>query len=92
MKITKQHEGTPTTKTAMVQKLNTNDTITTGVSHEIIIDGQHAWVKFEATTSQGDNEDSEGAKRRIIKYVSESVIEAVEAAVNTANKVNEKGV
>lgn len=92
MKIVKDNEGTPTTKTVAIQKLNTDDSMKAGVSHEIIIDKQTAWVKFEATTTQGVDETSDDAKRRIIKFVSESVIDAVESAVNTANEVNEKGV
>jgi len=66
--------------------LREGDTITVAISHEIKINGDASWVRYEAT-SKINQETSEVAGHRIIGHVNEYVMKAVEATVNHVNGV-----
>ena len=56
------------------------DTVLCGVTHEILINGDKAWIKFEASTTVGADESAKQAKDRIVGYVSDAVIDAAKVA------------
>lgn len=66
--------------------IKSGDTIHTGITHEVYIEGDKSWIKFEATTVVGEDETGDEATLRVIQYVNESVIEAVKTAVKTVEE------
>lgn len=62
-----------------VEELYVGDKITCAVTHEIKINRDSAWVRYEVTSTVLDDEGTTEAKRRVINHVASSVIEAVNA-------------
>lgn len=62
--------------------LRDGDTITVAVTHEVKIDGESSWIRYEAS-SKVNQETSEDASRRVIGHVNEAVMEAVHSTVET---------
>jgi len=58
------------------------DTITVAVTHEIKIGGESSWVRYEAN-SRVNQETSEEASERTIRFVNEGVMDAVMKTVET---------
>lgn len=65
--------------------LREGDSITVAVTHEIRINGDSSWVRYEAT-SKVQNESADDATRRVITQVNLGVMEAVTEAVNGVQK------
>lgn len=70
------------------EDLDPGDRITWSVTHQITVNGDNSWVKFEATSRRRDNETTEQAKQRLLTFVNTSVIEGCE---QVAAKVEEHG-
>lgn len=66
--------------------LREGDTITVAVTHEVKIDGESSWIRFEAA-SKINGETSEEASTRVIGAVNQGSMSAVYAAVETVRSV-----
>lgn len=64
-------------------ELYNGDQITVGVTHEISINRDRSWVRYEAVTKIRPGEDAEHARTRAIGHVNVSVMEAVRETVET---------
>jgi hypothetical protein len=64
-----------TVKKSTRGSLVVGDSITVAVTHEVKIDRESAWIKYEATTNIQENETAEEAKARIGEHVTSSVVE-----------------
>lgn len=64
-------------------ELNFGDQITVGVTHEISINRDKSWVRYEAVTKVRPGETAEDARTRAIGHVNVSVMEAVKQTVET---------
>ena len=62
------------------------DQIIVGVTHEITINRDRSWVKYEAKTRVRPGETAEDARTRAIGHVNVSVMEAVHQTVETVRK------
>jgi len=60
--------------------LQDGDKITVAVTHEVAINRDKAWIRYEVTSVVLPDEGTEAAKYRVIQHVANGVIEAVEAA------------
>jgi len=58
------------------------DEITVAVTHEVKIDGESSWIRFEAKTKV-NQETCEDASDRIIRFVNVGVMDAVMKTVET---------
>lgn len=61
------------------------DSITVAVTHEIKIDGESSWVRYEAS-SKVNQETSEEASDRVIGLVNQGAMEAVMKTVQEVRK------
>ena len=66
--------------------LRTGDKVTVSVTHEIKIQGDSSWVKYEATSLVQD-ETTEQAASRVINHVNDAAMSAVRETVNRVNGV-----
>ena len=80
-------EGTVKRGTESYQ-LYTGDQITVGMTHEIKVGRDTSWIKYEAITKIRPGEGSEDARTRAIGHVNASVMEAVQAAVDTVRNAS----
>ena len=68
--------------------LREGDTVTVAVTHEVKIDGESSWIKYEAS-SKINGETSEEASERVIGHVNEGSMRAVYKAVETVKGVQQ---
>ena len=59
------------------------DTILVSITHEVKIGRESSWVKYEANSKVRPDEAAQDARTRVINHVNQSVMVAVEEAVNT---------
>jgi hypothetical protein len=64
-------------------ELYEGDQITVGVTHEIRVDRDLSWVKYEAVTKVRPGETAVDARTRAIRHVNASVMETVNSTVET---------
>jgi len=64
------------------EQLREGDKITMAVTHEVKVDRESMWVRYEATTSVLGEEGTAGAKARVIEHVTQSAVDATLAAAN----------
>ena len=57
------------------------------LEHNIKIDGEDSWIKYEASTVKGDKETDQQVHDRLVGLVSTRVIEAAHVAVQTIENV-----
>jgi hypothetical protein len=67
--------------------LHVGDKLTVAITHEVKINSDNAWIRYEATTTIEDGETVEQAKQRIGGHVTQAVIDVAEQA---AAKVMER--
>lgn len=67
------------TETAFIRE---GDSITVAVTHEVKIGGESSWIRYEAT-SKVNQETSEDASDRTIRFVNAGVMDAVMKTVET---------
>lgn len=67
--------------------LDEGDFVSVSLNHEIKIGREVSWVKFEATSKVRPDESSEAARDRVLNYVEDAVMIAVE---ETVKRVQEK--
>lgn len=75
-------------KRIATEELREGDKITVAVTHEVKINRDSAWIRYEATSSVSPDEDTAEARSRVINHVTHSVISAVQEtadAVMTRN-------
>ena len=58
------------------------DSITVAVTHEIKIDRESSWIRYEVTSKVAE-ETCEDASRRVIGFAAEGVMDAVHKTVET---------
>lgn len=73
--------------TAVTSALDPGDRITVSVSHELKINGESSWVKYEANSAVRENESATEASSRVQDHVEREVMKAVEQTVNSVNGV-----
>ena len=62
------------------EMLRSGDKITVAITHEISINRDKAWVRYEATSTVDEDEHAEDAKQRVIEHCTGSVVDAAQAA------------
>lgn len=77
------------TKASNMTGLRSGDTLEIGVSHNIEISGDQAWISFKASTVVGGEETDWEAHQRLNEYVNNGVMKVIEQAVNTVNGVGQ---
>lgn len=65
----------------VTEELREGDKITVAVTHEVKINRDSAWIRYEATSSVA-GETTDEARARVIRHVSTSVINAVQEAAD----------
>ncbi len=73
-----------TVKKRSAELLREGDKITVAITHEVKINRDNAWIRYEATSSVGEDEGTDEAKLRIIDHVSNAVIDATYKAAEKA--------
>ena len=66
---------------SMDVELHQGDLITVGMTHEIKVGRDTSWIRYEVSTRVRPEETVEDARTRAVGHVNESVMFAVEAAV-----------
>jgi hypothetical protein len=69
-------------------ELYAGDQITVGVTHEISVNRDKSWVKYEAVTKLRPGESAEDARTRAIGHVNQSVMEVVTKTVETVRNAS----
>lgn len=64
------------------------DQILVSVTHQVVIDGSDAWVKYEASSKVRPGESVEDADHRVIDHVSRQVIAVANEAAAQVMKHN----
>lgn len=59
------------------------DHITVGVTHQIEINNDRAWVKLEYTTEVLDGEGFEGAAERANQAIQDKIVNIIESSAKT---------
>lgn len=85
-----EKEAPPETRATASKAVREGDRLVASISHQVIINGDESWVKFEANVAVGEDESPEDARQRVIEYVNEGVMEAVKTTVNTVGSKNEE--
>lgn len=57
------------------------DSVTAGMTHEISVNRDKSWIKYEVTSKVRPGESTDDARTRVIDHVSESVMQAVDTAI-----------
>jgi len=70
-----------TTRGTEATEVYEGDQITVGITHQIEVGRDKAWVKYEAITKIRPQETSDQARTRAIRHVNASVMETIEATV-----------
>jgi hypothetical protein len=56
--------------------LDAGDRIEYGVTHEIDVDGEKAWVRYGVNASVVEGESAEAATRRLVDFVNAAVLQS----------------
>lgn len=75
MKIQKRGES----RTVLVE----GDRVTCSISHQLRIDGEDTWTKFETNAQVQAGEDADEAAERVIQYTNDKAMRVVYLAVET---------
>ena len=59
------------------------DRVVCSISHQLRIDGEDTWVKYEVNSAVQQAESAEQAATRVITHTNDSVMQAVQVAVET---------
>ena len=65
------------------EALDPGDRITMSVTHQIRINGDDSWVKYEASTRRRETETTEQTDKRLLDHVDAFVIQACERVAKT---------
>lgn len=68
--------------------LSEGDRITISISHELQIDREHTWVKYEANSAMRPEETALEAAQRIRDHVDREVMKTVHQTVATVTGAN----
>lgn len=66
--------------------MSQGDTIEVGVTHEVLINGDKAWVKLGVSSHVLANENTDEAVERVADLVNKKVIEVIEKTVATVTE------
>lgn len=66
------------------------DRVTCSISHELKINGEASWVKFETNTQVQENETANDAVQRVITLTDNAVMSAAHTVVTTVNGVSKR--
>lgn len=66
--------------------MSAGDTIEIGVTHEVVINGDKAWIKLGINSQVLANESDDAAISRVADLVNTKVIEVIEKTVATVTK------
>lgn len=67
-------------------KLQKDDTVEFGVTHEVVINDSKAWIKLGVSTKVQENETADEAAQRAYEFVNQKIIEAVEHTAQTVEE------
>jgi hypothetical protein len=59
-----------------IQPLHSGDRIEYGVTHELSVDGDKAWVRYGVTSTLSEGESVEAANRRVTEFVNAVVMQS----------------
>ena len=65
----------------------TGDRITVGVTHEVLIDGERSWIKYEIHTDVNEYEQLEDARARASRQLNDGVMRQIAETVETVRGV-----
>lgn len=71
---------------AASEPLDVGDRISISVTHQIRINGDDSWVKYEASTRRRESESTEEADKRLLDHVDAFVIRACEQVAQTVER------
>ena len=71
---------------ADIRSLDEGDQITVSITHQIQINGDNSWVRYEASSKVRENETAEDAAERVHGHVDSEVIKSVVKTVETVRK------
>jgi hypothetical protein len=60
-----------------------DDRITVGVTHEVLIDGERSWIKYEINTGVEPTETLERARGRASRMLNDGVMRLIAETVET---------
>lgn len=70
-------------------RLNEDDIVEMGMSHELKIDGDGTWVSYKVATKVRVGETADDATKRALEQVTSSMRMAVDAAVRNVKEMSE---
>ncbi len=79
-------------KKRSAEYLRTGDKITVAVTHEVKINRESAWIRYEATSTVDETEGTEEAKQRVIDHVTKAVLDATLKTADTIMEVVDNAV
>lgn len=71
-------------------ELATGDTIEIGVTHEVQINREKAWIKFGITSKVQPEESTDEAISRVSSIIDNKIISIIESAVSTVTEYEGK--
>lgn len=69
--------------------LREGDRLTIGVTYQVEIDSENAWIKYEGSTEIGAEETDEQAHNRLKKFVNDKAMDTIYQAVETVEKAKQ---
>lgn len=66
-----------------------NQSITVGVTHEVLIDGERSWIKYEITTRVDEMAGLESTRAYASKMLQEGVMQLIAETVETVRGTDE---
>lgn len=72
------------------QELAIGDTIEIGVTHEIVIGREKAWIKFGINSKVQPDENTDEAVSRVSTIINNKIMTIIEEAVTTATEYEGK--
>lgn len=65
-----------------------DDRITVGVTHEVLIDGERSWIKYEINTGVDPTETLERTRVRASKMLNDGVMRLIAETVETVRRTD----